>query len=348
MKKWLVGMASLSLLLSACSSDSEGEANAEGKDNSGEPLTMVWYPNESGNELSDARDAIGSIVEEATGQEVEHELTTDYAIAIESLVNDNADLAFTGAEGYVQAKERNDALTPLAVPSGPSGTEEDALYHSWFAALPENMEQYEDGDGEYALDNFEGKKFSFVSPSSTSGFKVPGSTLVGHFSGQEGYEDLEIDQIAENGNVFSEVMFGNSHQGSAVNLLNGKADLAAFCDTCLDNYVEVSEGEENTPGAIYAISEDAAAPFENLAGEEFGILSATPVLNAPFVANGNTLSEEQIKELQDAFTSEEVANNESIFLPEDSEKSGLFTKSADEQFVVVEDAWFDPIRELGQ
>lgn len=349
MKKWLLGLASLSLALSACSNNEGGdEANADSKSGGGDDtLTMVWYPNESGNELKDARDEIGGIIEEATGKTVEHELTTDYAIAIESLVNDNADIAFTGAEGYIQAKERNDAIEPMVVPSGESGTLDDAMYYSWFAALPENMEQYEGEDGEYALDNFENKKFSFVSASSTSGFKVPGSTLVSHFGEQEGYEDLSTENISQNGNLFSEVMFGNSHQGSAVNLLTEKADLAAFCDTCVENYVELSEGEENTAGAIYKVSEDAAAPFENLAGEEFGILSATPVLNAPFVANTNTLSEEEITEITEVMASEEVANNEKIFVPEDAE-GGLFTKSADEKFVEVEDEWFDPVRELGQ
>ncbi|MFC3419937.1 PhnD/SsuA/transferrin family substrate-binding protein [Salinicoccus hispanicus] len=345
MKKWLIGLTSLTLVLSACNSESsEGEVNASSE----EPLTMVWYPNESGNELTDARDAIGGIIEEATGRTVEHELTTDYAIAIESLVNDNADIAFTGAEGYIQAKERNDALTPIAVASGPSGTEEDALYYSWFAATPENMSQYESGEGEYGLDNFEDKNFSFVSTSSTSGFKVPGTTLVSHFGEKEGYENLEIDQLAQSGTLFDEVMFGNTHQGSAVNLLTGKADIAAFCDSCVENYVELSEGEDNVPGSIYKVSEGAEAPFQDLAGEEFGILSATPVLNAPFIANGNTVDEEAITALTEAFTSEEVANNESIFLPEDSDMNGLFSKSGEEQFVHVEDSWFDPIRELGQ
>ena len=40
---------------------------------------------------------LADLITEATGKEVEHQLTTDYAIAIETLVNNNADLAFTGA-----------------------------------------------------------------------------------------------------------------------------------------------------------------------------------------------------------------------------------------------------------
>ena len=335
------------LALAACGGEeSSEEGSADAAANSDEPLSVVWYPNESGSELADAREEIGAILEETTGREVEHELTTDYAIAIESIVNDNADLAFTGAEGYIQAKERNDNIVPLVVPSGPSGTEEDALYYSWFATAVENMEKYETGEGEYSIDEFPGSNFSFVSTSSTSGFRVPTSTILNHFTETEEYADLEKADLAESGRFFEQVMFGNTHQGSAVNLINDRADLAAFCDSCLENYVELAEGEENTPGAIYEVSEGAADPFSNLAGEQFGIISATPVLNAPFIANESTLGADVVAELQEVFASDEVANNEKIFVPEDAEEGGLFSKSADERFVVVEDEWFNPIREL--
>lgn len=335
------------LVLAACGTEeSSEEGSADAAANSDEPLSVVWYPNESGSELADAREEIGAILEETTGREVEHELTTDYAIAIESIVNDNADLAFTGAEGYIQAKERNDNIVPLVVPSGPSGTEEDALYYSWFATGVENMEKYETGEGEYSIEEFPGSNFSFVSTSSTSGFRVPTSTILKHFSGTEEYADLAEEDLAESGRFFEQVMFGNTHQGSAVNLINERADIAAFCDSCLENYVELAEGEENTPGAIYEVSEGAADPFSNLAGEQFGIISATPVLNAPFIANESTLGADVVEELQEVFASDEVANNEKIFVPEDAEEGGLFSKSADERFVVVEDEWFNPIREL--
>ena len=94
------------------------------------------------------------------------------------------------------------------------------------------------------------------------------------------------------------------------------------------------------------MKDDAAEPFNNLNGEEFALINVTPVLNAPFVANTEVLSEEDFKKIQELLISDEIANNESIFVPADSEVSGLFSKNADERFVSVEDAWFNPIREL--
>lgn len=333
----LLVFLTFSVMLAACS---EGSASDSSSD---DVIDIVWYPNESGNELKGSRDEIGRIIAEETGKEVEHHLTTDYAIAIETLANDNAELAFMGAQGYIEANERNEAIQPVVVPTGPSGTLDDALYHSWLAVNVDDQDDFK-VDGEFSLDTLEGKSFSFVSNSSTSGFVVPSSTIIGHFADM----DLTEEDLMEGGALFEQVLFGGSHQGSAVNLLNGNADVAAFCDTCVENYVEVAEGEPNEAGSVYRVQDDAAEPFNTVTGSEFVLMSVTPVLNAPFAANTDALGEEEFQVIQDLFASDEVANNEKIFVPEDSEESALFFKSDQERFAPVEDEWFDPIRELSQ
>ncbi|SDH98166.1 phosphonate transport system substrate-binding protein [Alteribacillus persepolensis] len=333
--------AACTAFLAACSAGSTADGNSDGV------IDVVWYPNESGEDLKSSREAIGNAIEEATGKDVEHHLTTDYAIAIETLVNENADMAYLGAQGYVEANAQNDAIQPMVVPSGSSGTLDDAMYHSWLAVNQEDQKNYQ-ADGEFSLDAIADTSFSFVSTSSTSGFKVPSSTIIEHFTEKDEYADLTEEDLMESGPLFSQVLFGNSHQGSAVNLLNDSAEVAAFCDTCVDNYVEVAEGEENTAGSTYRVKDDAAEPFNTVTGSEFVLMSVTPVLNAPIVANTNTMTEEEFNAVHDMFTSDEVANNENIFVPEDSEESALFTKSDQERFVSVEDSWFDPIRELSE
>ncbi|QNF28208.1 PhnD/SsuA/transferrin family substrate-binding protein [Metabacillus elymi] len=344
MKKALLIVIALimSAITAACSAG--GDTKASGGSDDG-TLTIAWYPNESGADMKDARDVIGKVIEDATGKKVEHKTTTDYIIAIESLASGNADLAFMGAQGYIEANAKNDKVQPLVVPSGPSGTLDDAVYHSWLAVKNGNEDAYKNGD-DFSIDNIVDKKFSFVSNSSTSGFKVPSDGIVTHFSEKEEYKDLTAEDLLEGGKFFSEVLYGGSHQGSAVNLLTDKADIAAFCDTCVSNYVELADGEENTPGSTYKVKADAAEPFNTVPGEEFKLISVTPVLNAPFALNTETVSEEDRQALIDAFTSDEMANNEKVFVPEDA--TGLFKKTDKEQFLEVEDAWFDPIRELSK
>jgi len=345
MKKTLLSLLSLVMLVifTGCSSSVGGAAGEK------DTITIAWLPNESGADLTEARDEIGKIIEEKTGKTVKHQTTTDYIVAIEAIANGNADMAFLGAQGYIEAHNKNEKVLPLVVPTGASGTLEDAVYYSWLAVNKENVDQYKNSD-KYEIDNIEGKKFSFVSNSSTSGFKVPSTGIVEYFSQKGEFKDLTAENLLEGGEgqFFSEVLYGGSHQGSAVNLLSGKADVAAFCDTCVNNYVELEEGEVNRPGAVYKVKEDAAEPFNTVVGKEFSLISVTPVLNAPFVINSETVNEELQAQLLEVLTSDEIKNNEKVFVPEDSEFSGLFKKTADERLVEVEDEWFNPIRELSK
>lgn len=287
------------------------------------------------------------LIEKATGKKVEHKLTTDYVIAIESIATGNADLAFTGAQGYIEAHNKNEKVLPLVTNSGASGTLDDAVYYSWLNVKKGNEDQYKAGN-EYSIDNIVGKKFSFVSNSSTSGFKVPSAGIVSYFSKKDQWKNLTTEDLLEGGKgkFFSEVLYGGSHQGSAVNLLTDKVDVAAFCDVCVGNYVELASGTQNTPGAIYKVRQDAAEPFNTVPGAEFVSISVTPVLNAPFIVNTENVSEETRNKILEAMTSDETTNNPKIFVPKDSEFKGLWKQP--ERFLKVEDAWFNPIRELSK
>lgn len=310
-----------------------------------EELTMVWYPNESGADLQESRDQIGKLIEEATGKKVKHLTTTDYNIAIEAISSGQGNFAFMGAQGYVQAHELNAKVEPLVVISGKSGTLEDAVYYSWINVPFDKAEEYKNAEGKYSLENIKGKKMSFVSESSTSGFKIAVKTIMEAFKDM----DLKEDDFLTGGadKFFSEVMFGGSHQGSLFNVISGKADVAAACDTCVFNYVEAVEGEFNQPGTVYAIRKDAEQPFNNNVGDKFVAISVAPVLNSPFAVNRETTSDEDYKKVQELFTSDDFRNK--VFISkEDKEagKKGLFYQEENNKFVVADDSFFQPIREL--
>ncbi len=310
-------------------------------------ITLVWYPNESAADYQPARDEIAKLIGQATGKKVEHKLTTDYSIAIEALASGTAQICFMGAQGYIEANTKNAAVQPLFVNSGASGTLDDAIYYSWLSVNKGQESNYMDGD-KYSIANIQGKKISFVSNSSTSGFKVPTNNIITFFSTTDEWKDITVDDLAEGGDdmFFSEVLFGGSHQGSAVNLLSGKAEVAAFCDTELNTYMNLVAGEANKPGAVYEVKADASAPFDTLVGKQSFVIQSTPVLNGPFAYNSETLSADDTKKIQELFTSDDVANNPLIFVLADSGKVGMFKKTDKEHFVLVEDAWFNPIREM--
>lgn len=348
MKKFFVLITSLVVFVSSLTGcGSAATSNSSSAKNS-DSITIVWYPNESGENLKDTRDEISNIIAKATGKKVINKTTTDYSIAIESIANGNAQIAYMGGQGYVEAHEKNNKILPLMVNTGKSGTLDDAIYYSWLAVKSGNESQYMK-DGKYSIDNIQGKKMSYVSNSSTSGYKVPTAFIAQHFSKMDNWKTLKADDLAEGGNskFFREVLFGQSHQGSVVNLLTDKVDVAAFCDTSLAPYVSVESGKANTVGAVYNVKSGAAAPFDTLVGKKFVIINSIPVLNGPFAVNTAVLNQEDINKIQATLTSDETTNNSKIFY-EKGKSTGLFEKAGKEHLVKVEDSWYNPIRELSK
>ena len=305
------------------------------------PIVVVWYPNESSNTHAEIRAEVGRLITQATGRSVENKTTTDYTITIEAIASGSADIAMSmGAIGYIEAKNKNPQVDVMFVNGDKDGKLDGAKYFSWLCVDITNADQYKNGDS-YSIDNIKGKKMSFVSNSSTSGFRVPTASIIAYFT----EDNLDEEELVEGGPFFSEVYFGGSHQGSAVNLVTGNADVAAFCDTELDPYIRLKEGTDNTVGAVYEIREGADAPFDVHVGKEFVVIACTPVFNGPNACNPQNLSGIEIQAINDLFTSEEVANNEIIFYDDSVEGAiGLFKKSSSYGYVLVDDSWYDPYR----
>ena len=146
-------------------------------------------------------------------------------------------MALLSPEGYVRANRRTRRCWP------PSRTSEDGGLDGAFLLQPhlraKKTPTSTKNSGSFSIENIEGKSFSFVSATSTSGFKVPSSGIVTEFG------LYSSDELLEGGKFFSEVLFGNSHVGSLVNLLSGDADAAAFDDVDVDMYLDLVSGEAN-------------------------------------------------------------------------------------------------------
>ena len=306
------------------------------------PINVVWYPNESSNTHDDIRAEVSRLIEQATGRKANNVTTTDYTIAIQSIASGSADIAMAmGAVGYIEAKNKNPQIDVLFVNADKHGSLDEAKYFSWICVNKTDAEQYK-SDGAYSIENIKGKKMSFVSNSSTSGFRVPTASIIAHFSS----DNLKEDDLLPEGKFFNEVYFGQSHQGSAINLVSGNADAAAFCDIELAPYIQLKEGAENTVGAVYEVKPGADAPFDAHIGKEFVVIACTPVFNDPNAYNPKNLSATEIKAIQDLFTSKEVADNELLFYDATVEGAfGLYKKGSSYGYVLTTDSWYDPYRQ---
>ena len=138
----------------------------------------------------------GVAIEKATGKKVQIVTTTDYNIAIETIISGKAQIAYIGAETYLNANDRNKDVQAVLTNAGESGTIKDALYYSFIAVRGEDAENYKSGNG-YDLKKIKGKTMAFVTNNSTSGFVIPAKAIVKEF----GLKDT--DEVLEEGKVFS-------------------------------------------------------------------------------------------------------------------------------------------------
>jgi phosphonate transport system substrate-binding protein len=307
-------------------------------------ITIAWLPNDSADAMAGMRDEIAKAISQATGKKVENKLTTDYTIAIAAIENGDAQLGWFGANEYLVSHAKHPEVVPLVVNTGPSGTLKDALYHSRFVVKKGNEAQYKSGNS-YGIDNIAGKRVSFVSTSSTSGFVMPAAAIVSHFKKNAKWKHLSNEELAQGGSgkFFKQVMFGGSHQLSLVNALTDRSDISAVCDFLVAANVDLVSGKDNTEGAVYKVKQGADAPFTAVGGKEFVIIKSIAVLNPPVEVNSKFLSKKTMDAIAKVLTSDEVANNPKIFAPA-GVKGSDFQRPA--RFVKVTDSWYDPMRKV--
>lgn len=323
-------------LLAACGN------GAAGKDVS--TITIAWLPNNSVDNEKSARDEVASIIAKATGKKVVSKLTTDYTVAISAIETGSAQLGWMGPNEYIVSHAKNANVIPLVVESGDSGTLTDALYHSRFLVKKGNESQYASGNS-YAIDNIVGKRMSFVSTSSTSGFNMPAAVILGQFGKQDKWKSLTKDEIAQGGSgkFFSQVIFAGSHQQSLANVLTDKSDVSAVDDIDVAQYVTLTSGTANEAGAVYTVKQGADAPFNNLAGAQFVVIKGIPVQNTPLEANKAFLSQKTLDQITNALIADSVTKDTKIFAPA-SATGGIFVQP--HRFLKVDDAWYDPMRKV--
>lgn len=330
------------LALSGCDSTNNSDSTTNSNTEVAMPdaITMVWLPNESASGFDAGREEFGKILSDAAGIPVNLLTTTDYNVAIEAIASGKAHLANMGAEGYIEAQKKNSGVTSIVTTSDEKGTLDGALYYSRICVSDTNLSTYKSGS-DYSLDNIKGKSMSFVSTSSTSGFKVPATQIVKHFNLDS------TDELTQAG-FFSQVLFGSSHPGSCVNLLMGNTEVAAFDDVDIATYLDLTKtkGTDNTAGTIYTAKSDAAAPFDRVAGKSFGVVMAMAVQNGPIAANTAVLPQPLIDKIVAKLTSSSVSSDPLLFGTKGDNSGAVWSRDDSAGFIAVDDSWYDPIRQL--
>lgn len=164
-------------------------------------LRVTAIPDEAPTELARKFAPLGQYLEGKLGMKIEWTPVTDYAAAVEALVNKKVDLAWFGGFTFVQASVRSDGkVIPLVQ------REEDEKFRSVFITDARS--------GINKLEDLKGKTLSFGSASSTSGHLMPRSFLLA----AKINPDLDLKRIS----------FSGAHDATIAAVASGKVDAGAL------------------------------------------------------------------------------------------------------------------------
>jgi phosphonate transport system substrate-binding protein len=173
-------------------------------------LRVTAIPDESPTELARKFAPLGQYLEAKLGMKVEWTPVTDYAAAVETLVNKKVDLAWFGGFTFVQANVRSGGkIVPLVQ------REEDEKFRSVFITDARS--------GIAKLEDLKGKTLSFGSQSSTSGHLMPRSFLLA----AKVNPDTDLKRVA----------FSGAHDATIAAVASGKVDAGALNISVWDKFV---------------------------------------------------------------------------------------------------------------
>jgi len=170
---------------------------------------VTAIPDESPTELARKAAPLVRYLEQQLGVKVEFTPVSDYAAAVEALVNKKVDLAWFGGFTFVQANTRSGGkVIPLVQ------REEDTKFRSVFITAEPGIK---------SLADLKGKDVSFGSASSTSGHLMPRSFIL-----QAGLSP-ERD--------FRRVAFSGAHDATIAAVAAGKVQAGALNISVWDKFV---------------------------------------------------------------------------------------------------------------
>lgn len=168
-----------------------------------ERLNIAVIPHRSSPAEQKKIERLTDYLQTSLGLPVKVSLTEDYDTSISLLVQGKVEMAYLGPFSYVKAKEQNPNLEPIAAHI------EKSTGRPWYTStIIVNTES-----GIEKVADLKGKRFGFVSKSSTSGYLFP----LAYF--QENGLNPERD--------FTEIIYAESHDHNTALLAEGKVDAIA-------------------------------------------------------------------------------------------------------------------------
>lgn len=302
-------------------------------------IVLGFLPTEGSAEFEGFRDGLAAEIEVATGKKIDIRTTDSYEALIDAMLAGEMDLAFSGGNQYIMAKDdsRGKENIEVVFTYGPDGILEKAGYQGWIATkkdsdLYKEIKNSGIGDdltpgGKDEIDRIKmlrGKRFSFVSSSSSSGFKVPRAILNNTF-GPEGTKEVKNKDDFANPQKINilDITFSptGDHQGNINLIYNGGVDAGAFCE------------------GYFVDGVDAKGV------EDFYVLAKRIVPNGPVWANVDSLGKDNLEKIKVHFDNLSYDKASEVGKQLWTSK-GTLLKGKDEKFLLVQDGFYEILRQM--
>lgn len=304
-----------------------------------EKIVLGFLPTEGSAEFEGFRDGLAAEIEVATGKKIDIRTTDSYEALIDAMLAGEMDLAFSGGNQYIMAKDdsRGKENIQVVFTYGPDGILEKAGYQGWIATkkdsdLYKEIKNSGIGDdltpgGKDEIDRIKmlrGKRFSFVSSASSSGFKVPRAILNNTF-GPEGTKEVKNKDDFANPQKINilDITFSptGDHQGNINLIYNGGVDAGAFCE------------------GYFVDGVDAKGI------EDFYVLAKRIVPNGPVWANVDSLGKDNLEKIKVHFDNLSYDKASEVGKQLWTSK-GTLLKGKDEKFLLVQDGFYEILRQM--
>lgn len=200
-------------LISACKRIAPGEGQQR--------LRITMIPTTDPGKVIRESQPLTSYLQNETGAKIELTVPTNYAAAVEAIVNDQVDIAYLGGFTYVQASNRAGVL-PLVQ------RDRDQNFHSLFITQPDSAITN--------LTDLKGHSFAFGDVNSTSGHLMPE-----YFMRQAG-----VDQA-----VIAQAIYTGGHDATLLAVANRKVDAGALDEAVFQRMVKEGKVQSSAVKVFY-------------------------------------------------------------------------------------------------
>lgn len=200
-------------------------------------LEIAIIPSVSSTQQQDKIQLLEDYLNQELNQTVKIKLTKDYETGVNLLVTGQVEVAYLGPLAYIKAKQRNSDLEPIVAHI------EKTTGRPWYTSVMVVNRQA----GINTPADIRGKRFSFVSPSSASGFLFPSAE----------FKRLGITPDRD----FSQVQYSGGHDKNIVALAEGKVDAIAVDKSVYIEAVKQNKLPENQYKMIWESDPIPNSPF---------------------------------------------------------------------------------------